>query len=142
MRIIHNSEISEYNNKNNLKIKMNTEVKNLANIDSKSPSMDHSHNSIDKRRKMIENLKQDKLHQLKGTGKILDKIRQQKESLNQRISQSEDKGQLIELLNKQQNLVKKLNHENIELINQNCQFKQQIDSDKELIHSVNQLNSK
>lgn len=87
----------------------------------------------EKKKVLFDRIKKEKFCNLKGSEKLLSLIKHQKES-NKKISEDDDNNtEIIEMLNKQQTLMKKLNHENMKLVHENEKLKSQVQSDQEII---------
>ncbi len=76
--------------------------------------------TIAKKQKILNRLKNSPLSALKGTGKLLDKLKSQREAVRE--------NQVSEIVTKQQRIVMELNEENTQLIEENQRLKEQLDS--------------
>lgn len=85
----------------------------------------NSEKNICKKRKLIESLKSNRFESLKGSEFLIQKIKNQREVMNKRESDSTETEKLIL---KQQHVIQKLNQENKILIDQNDQLNVELES--------------
>ncbi|RNA42910.1 hypothetical protein BpHYR1_039432 [Brachionus plicatilis] len=74
-----------------------------------------------KKKKLLEKLKKEKLQNMKGSSSILDKLKEQRQSYENRLTDQKEK-----IIYKQHLLVKKLNTENQILNEQKTHFEQEL----------------
>lgn len=94
-----------------------------------------------KRQKILDRMKQSQFSSLKGSSTLMDKLQKQRSAMKTR----QDNLNMFNIIKKQQALVTELNSENLELIQQNTELKEHLNTyDKkynQLIDQKNDLNT-